>query len=440
MSFEKIQDTFKSYKRLLEADTLGSFDFFTYTICLDSIDRQAFDDYIEARRSKDYLHLSRIAPLAIHEFTHFIDSTSTVWGMNHLQKMNEAYSSDDTRGGTEHDFYKAKSFLEHVRSLRLPGYYTLVDCNKTPVQPWKYSITMGKQFGLDGKVSHNPILFSNFENAHGEFLARSPVSTVSLLEASAMSNEMVARLILINELDSDAQIVEKQLYIKEALSYIYNQDITEYSVCVHILANILLCEDLFVAFQVCSIITRLVLNFPASLIQRVLDCAKIHNILNIPEGHEFETRMQLGIKNHNLGVLYYLICNALPKDLLEDKSKLIPGIEKALNKLGLSLEIMSNAATEEIDKISQELDDSKLTAINALSHAGVDNFKKIPFASTNLDFSKLSLPSVYLGDGEEVTIFRNEENLLNTIGIEVIFNELYNGQKWVERFSEACTA
>jgi len=150
--------------------------------------------------------------------------------------------------------------------------------------------------------------------------------------------------------------------------------------------------------------------------------------------------MQLGIKNHNLGVLYYLICNALPKDLLEDKSKLIPGIEKALNKLGLSLEIMSNAATEEIDKISQELDDSKLTAINALSHAGVDNFKKIPFASTNLDFSKLSLPSVYLGDGEEVTIFRNEENLLNTIGIEVIFNELYNGQKWVERFSEACTA
>lgn len=440
MSFEKFKDTFKSYRRLLEADTLGSFDFFTCIICLDSIDTLGFDKFIEAYNSKDYLYLSKVTPLVIHEFTHFIDSTSTVWGMNHLRKMNDAYCSNNTKGGTEYDFYKAKSFLEHARSLRLPNYYTLIDGSKSPATPWQSRITMGKQFGLDGKISDNPILFSHFANTHGELLARSPVSTVSLLEASAMSNEMVARLALVNELDDDTRVVENRIYEREALNYIYNQNITEYSVCVHILANHLQCKDLFVAFQVCSIITRLVLNFPKSLIRTVLDSAKIHDILEIPNGHEFEGRMHLGIRSHNLGILYYLICSALPKDTAESKSKMIPGIEKALSKLGLSLELMSNEAWKEVDEIGQALDGSKLSVIKVLSQSGVDNFKKIPFASTNLNFSKLSLPSVYLGDGVEVRIFDNEENLLNNVSIEEIFNELHEGQKWVERFSEACTA
>lgn len=440
MNFEKLKDTLKSYRRLLEADTLGSFDFFTCIICLDSIDTRAFDKFIEAKNSKDYLYLSKVTPLIIHEFTHFIDSTSTVWGMNHLRKMNDAYCSNNAKGGEECDFYKAKYFLEHARSLRLPDYYTLIDRSKRPVRPWQSRITMGKQFGLDGKISDNPILFSHFANAHGELLARSPVSTVSLLEASAMSNEMVARLALVNELDDDARVVENRMYEKEALSYIYNQNITEYSVCVHILANHLQCKDLFAAFQICSIITRLVLNFPKSLIKTVLNSAKIHDILDIPEGHAFEDRMQLGIRSHNLGILYYLICSALPKDSAERKSKVIPGIERSLSKLGLSLELISNEARKEIDEIGQELNGSKLGAINALSRSGVDNFKKIPFSSTNLDFSKLSLPSVYLGDGVEVRIFGNEESVLNNVGIEEIFNELHEGQEWVERFSEACTA
>jgi len=440
MSFEKYQDTYKSYRRLLEADTLGSFDFFTCIICLDSIDTNEFEKFLEARKSKDYLYLSKIMPLAIHEFTHFIDSTSTVWGINYLKRMNDAYCSNSTKGGAEDDFYKAKSFLDYVRSLRLPDYYTLVNQNNSPNQPWQYRITMGKQFDLDGKISDNPILFSQFSNSQGEILARSPVSAVSLLEASAMSNEMVARFALINELDDDTRLVESQIYGKEALDYIYNQNITEYSVCVHILANQLQCKDLFVAFQICSLITRLVLNFPKTLIEKVLDTAKIHDILGIPKGHEFEERMKLGIRNHNLGILYYLICCALPKDTADRKSKLVPGIEKALGKLGLSIEALSDEATKEVDEIGQELRGSMLSVIRDLSQAGIDNFNNIPFISTNLDFSKLSLPSVYLGDGVEVSFFRNEESVLNNISIEEIFNELYEGHEWVERFSEACTS
>jgi hypothetical protein len=82
----------------------------------------------------------------------------------------------------------------------------------------------------------------------------------------------------------------------------------------------------------------------------------------------------------------------------------------------------------------------KLKAIKILSESGIDNFKNISLVSTNLDLSKLSLPSAYLGDGIEVSIFKNENSLLKNVSIEEIFADLYEGQEWVERFAEACTA
>lgn len=440
MSLEKLKSRFKSYKRLLEADTLGSFDFFTCTVCLDSIDTLGFENFQNALVLKEYSALSKIIPLAAHEFTHFIDSTSTLWGMNHLHKMSEAYCSNNVKGGTEYEFYKAKSFLEHARSLRLPDYYTLIDSNKIPTRPWQSSITMGKQFGLDGKLSENPILFSHFSNSQGELLARSPISAVSILEASAMSNEMVSRLALINDLDGDEKLVENGIYQRESFNYIYNQNITEYSVCVHVLANHLQCKDLFVAFQICSIITRLVLNFPKSLLDIVAESTDIHDILRMPKDHEFEIRMKAGIKNHNLGVLYFLICNALPKNAAESRDSMIAAIDTALGKVNLSMERINKEANKEAVEISGRLKESKLKAIRILAETGKDNFNKISITSTNLNFSNLSLPAVYLGDGREVRIFKNEKNLLKEISIEDIFEELYEGQEWVERFSEACTA
>lgn len=440
MSLEKLKKSYRSYRRLLESDTLGSFDFFTCIVCLDSIDSTTFKEFTTAKSTKSYLGLSKVIPLAVHELTHFIDSTSTVWGMNHLYKMNEAYCSNDLKGGKEYDFHKAKHFMEYVRSLRLPNYYTLIDDSKKPELPWESRITMGKQFNLDGKISESPILFSHFINVQGDLLARSPVSTVSILEASAMSNEILAKLSLINLLDKNERTVESSLYQKESLRYIYNQNLTEYSVCVHIIANHLQCKDLLIAFHICSTITRLVLNFPKALISAVARRTKIYEILNIPKDHEFEKRMLSGIKNQNLGILYFLICNALPNDTADSSDKMLAGIETALNRIGISLATLKSEAQKEIDEISAKLDGSKLNAIRILSKSGADNFGKIPLGLAHPDLSILSLPSVYLGDGVEVRIFDNESNILKKVSIEEIFEELYEGQEWVERFSEACTA
>lgn len=144
MSLDKFKDSMKSYKRLLESDTLGSFDFFTSTVCLDSIDSKDFDTFKKAVASSEYTGLNKVIPLAVHEYTHFIDSTSTLWGLKHLLKMSEAYESNNVKGGREEEFYKAKQFLEHVRSLRLPEYYTLTAPGIEPTRPMAISNHNGK--------------------------------------------------------------------------------------------------------------------------------------------------------------------------------------------------------------------------------------------------------------------------------------------------------
>lgn len=436
MSFEKLKLSLKSYKRLLESDTLGSYDFFTSTICLDSINSNTFKTY----QSGDQATSIKLLPLAIHEYTHFVDSTSTLWGMKHLQKMNEAYSSNDKKGGRENDFFKAKDFLEHVRSLRLPNYYTLIESKTKSIRPWQYKMTMGKQFDLRGEISEKPILFSHFINSTGDFLARSPISTVSILEASAMSNEMVAKMSLINALNHKDKLVEMKIYERESLDYLYDHHLTEYSVCVHVLANTLGCKDIFIAFQICSIICRIVLNIPDTLLERVIKLSNVSEILEIPKGHEFEERIYEGIKYGNLGILYFLICRALPKNAHESKSEILVGLEFALDKIGLSFELINDETQKQIDTIYSSLKQSQINSIKLLAEAGLDNFMKIDLKNANIDFLNLSLPSVYLGDGTEATIFKNDNSCLKDIKLEEIFDELYAGEEWVTRFSEACTA
>lgn len=439
MRSEKFKNKLKSYNRILEMDTLGSFDFFNCMICLDSVDNSRFEEYKTALVSNNnYPVLLKIMPLAVHEITHFIDCTSTVWGMNYLMKMNEAYCSNNTTDGAEYEFYKAKSFLEYIRSLRLPKYYTEIYKSKSPDRPWSSSITMGKQFDLNGKIADKPVIFSKFYNAQGDILVRSPISTISILEASAMSNEMATKLSLIATLNPDDKLIENRIYQREALDYIYNKNITEYSVCVHIVANHLNCNDIFVAFQVCSTITRLVLNFPTSLFDKVSTFPNIHEILGIPEACEFDIRMRTGIKNKNIGILYYLICTALPKDTDENPTKMNIGIETALKKIGLSLYLVQDEASKEIEGIVDKLNNSKLESIKILSKSGLNNFKKIPLTSAKINPSELSIPNIYLSDSTEVSIFENENSLLKNISINDIFNELNSGYEWVMRFSEAC--
>lgn len=440
MSLEKFKNSIHLSKRLLESDTLGTFDFFTNTVCLDSIDSAEMAQLFQPSKGDNYEISSKILPLAVHEYTHFIDSTSTLWGFRHLVKMDKAYSSNYEKGGEENDFYLAKDFLEHVRSLRLPKYYTTINKGVNAEKPWGFQISVGKQFALDGKLSDKPILFARFVNRHSSDLVRSPISTVSILEASAMAQEMMVKAALIDSLDEQFRGVESHLFERASLSYLYNRDLTEYSVCVHILANHLKCSNALVAFSICAVITRIVLNFPLSLFKSVIENCPIDAILRIPKGSAFEQQIRIGLEGGNLGILYYLICKALPSDSALNQSKTLEGVTAAMEMIGVSMENLIFEAGRETKESLIFFKDSRIRSLRTISSAGLKNFSMINFNTAAIPFYKLHLPRVYLGDGEQVSIFKNVENDLKDIDLDTIFDDLYEGQEWVDRFSEACTA
>lgn len=51
---------------------------------------------------------------------------------------------------------------------------------------------------------------------------------------------------------------------------------------------------------------------------------------------------------------------------------------------------------------------------------------------------EFKLAAALLGDSTEFSIGNSQDNTLGKINLDDLFNELYQGQLWVDRFSEAC--
>lgn len=437
---------------LSKVDVLGSFDFFTSLISLDAL---SADDITEIRTAfgmkpplcgAQNIHLSpsqysiatKVLTLATHEYTHFVDATSTLWGLRHLELMNSAYCCNDRRGTKEALFFKAKEFYDYSRRIRLPDYYTVVNDKITNTRPWQSNISIGNLFSGSGTPTDRSVLFSRFSNSNGLLLARSPISTVSLLEASAMAQELLLHAWLLQNTEPGFRLVEQQLFNKQTLNYLYNPSITEYSVCAHVVANQQGCTNVFAAFRMCSIMTRLVLNFPDSAFDRIAESCPISALLEIPKDHPSEAAVRNGIRNKDHGTVFYLLCSALPPHSHTDDATFIKGLESALLQLGIDLCTLLKDSNEAAVLIYNDIANSDVTAISTLAKAGFANYKSIDPQKCGLDFQRLNVPPALLGDSSIAQLFNSPTNMLQNFDLESCFEELFHGQSWVERFSEAC--
>jgi hypothetical protein len=165
----------------------------------------------EKLTASQYEVVAKVLPLAHHEYTHFIDSTSTVWGLAFLTKMNAAYSCNDSLRREESDFWPAKEFADVLRSIALPDYYTGRTKAKS-TRPWEASITAGQIFDEKGRVTERTILFQRFLNGEKEPLVRSPISSASVLEASSMAQETALHMKFIGIVDGAFANTERQAF------------------------------------------------------------------------------------------------------------------------------------------------------------------------------------------------------------------------------------
>lgn len=151
MDFQIFKQVTQSFNVLKQSDVEGSYCFSTATVSFESLERRHIDEFIQAcdlsvaRKSlslQQYQAIAKVMPLATHEYTHFVDSTSTVWGMRLLYKINKAYSCDDKRQQDETQFWHAKKFYDFLSKR---------DCSTQVLHhkvPYKSYSTMGcKSYG-----------------------------------------------------------------------------------------------------------------------------------------------------------------------------------------------------------------------------------------------------------------------------------------------------
>lgn len=448
MSYKSLFETRKNI--LSSYDVAGSYDFWTTLICLDSTHENKIDKIksiyrlyaVEFKESKnipvdDFREIVDVFTLARHEYTHYVDCTSTIWGLKYLTTMSAAYScnTDIYINTDEENYHFAKSFHDLLRFIRLPKYFTELGPANGHDYDWHYTESIGNRFTKDGMVSDHPILFMRFLDNSGKLIVRSPVSILSILECSAMSQEIQFKLqALHSRMQFTEYKIEFKIYESYLKKYLYNKSITEYSACAHLVASKLNIASVFEVFEMCSIICRFVLNTTDEIYNLIVKKNKIEKILNVKAEHSFVKRFHKGMIYHEPGFLFYLLCRALQND--QNLHISVDSLYRALNLMGVSKDEYDRSYKKDI-KHKEEL--VKLFPQQTLRHTGergISNAKLINVQSSSLPFDTLDLPPVYLGDGTVYNFFESNNSNLNDL--DLIYQELYTGQRWVERFVEAC--
>lgn len=434
-SFEEYQKSAKKWNCLATFDTLAQMDFWTTIISLDAFSIQDID--LSSPKGREAFSV------AIHEYTHFLDYTSTLWGLRGLKLMNDAYMTDyDKYKVKEIDFFKAKKFYDFIRTLRLPGYYTVIHPEVKNTQPWSYTMTVGRKFSSNGTITESPIIFHRFFNAIEEQMVRSPISMVSILESSAVAQELFCKINFLATLNQEHRIIEEKLFKNEMMNLIYNPSLTEYSIIAHLISTHKNNEDLVSTFIIGSIISRIVLNFPLEGFLKIKEKANLAEL--IPHlRSELSFLFLKGLESYDLAVLYYIFVSVFSIPQNPTRKKVIDSIKMTLEKLSIDYEWFIKQSKNEAYYLLQDLKKTEIDSLLEIVNAGYDNYGLIDCLNPFINFNLLNLPPVMIEDKikesfSEYSFFDHENNKLRNFNLDKCWQELSSGQSWVERFSEAC--
>ncbi|MGX4643473.1 hypothetical protein [Massilia sp. SYSU DXS3249] len=447
MPLDQLKDTRSRWSILSKVDQLGAIDFWTLTISLDALSPTdtaglSVDDLQLPKGTifnyAEYERRKRVLALAAHEYAHFVDATSSLWGMRHLSYINACHNVGSR---SEAEFFVLKHAYDYMRSIRLPDYYTTINRKLPSQRPWGSDITSGVLFSSDGRITDRPVIFMNFLTTDGDRIVRSPLSVVSLLEASAMAKEIEVRMRLIAHLQEPEKKVEEHLLREELLNYIYNPEITEYSACFHLLANLQNEKDLGIVSRAVGKLSRIVLNAPQIAFITASKGIKAYaDKIRLPQTSLEVERMKSALEKYDRGALFFLIAVLLPKDSLESEKMFLSGLEIALRSVGLSIEKIRRGSYQEAENLQAELSTSALQSIKSFAICGYENFKKIFPAGLEYPLEQLSLPPALHGDADMTpyTFNARQTNSLRTFNLETAYDELVKCQLKAENFADAC--
>jgi len=434
----------KTIHSLPNYSAAGSYCFFSQCIELNNVEERDFLAAIDLSKSVDenYEALLKFAPLLNHEVKHWYDAHSTLWGLKLLRNIylrkNDLYEAEQVGIGAQlPHFHKQIELRDSIEYIKFPDYYLTRNPKANTVQPWKYDYSAGIMFSKYGKPTDRNIFFTRFENAKGELIARAPFSLCALLEASAVAQELNTKVRIISLLEDPITYkIESDKLLKNTLDELYDENLVEYSVVAHKIANSFEIKDVIEAYNIAARVTRLILN----LTDDVINLLNPETLLSEKFTLFFEP-YKSAIKYKDYGAIFSLIIDSLfckyqsqgiqvSNDNLKD---LLGGL--FLQEIGLSLsDIFSkskDAVCQTCLSVDFKLEKEHIGKYLTLGKSFHDRFGLIGSHFINLDNELI--PEFILGDDTFVSQQGGDQE-----SFEKRYSELTDYYDYLSAFEKAC--
>lgn len=195
-------------KLFATSNDLGSFDFYSnlieirnYTGSARKVLEESLAESLPTKWDKYWSVRVNFRSLLIHEATHFNDCLTTTWGMEFLYRKLRLMKFIAENKDIEQPlsvFYLNVSELRSHKELIVIGEHQL-----SLATSMTHTVTIDDRFG--------PIIYINY-NLQDKIIQKTPLSLLSVLEAHALSNEVLVKIVASEALDDCS---EKTEYINQ---------------------------------------------------------------------------------------------------------------------------------------------------------------------------------------------------------------------------------
>lgn len=388
----------------------GRYEFLTQTVFANSIESQHLLDLRQDPENPSLLR--KIWKVFIHEITHWLDHTSTLWGQSNLVTVFNAFNAFERE--REEELWRIIQLFSEVSRTHFADYYevdgpAIIDGWRK--MPWRYEYSFGLQYGGDGRLRPDrPFVTTRFRNFDEVLIRRVPMSIASLIETTATAAELEVEFsyvlpLLRSRLSEDEFLIESRLFQQACFERVYNPALTVYSVATHCLANFMGIQDIGLAYKLSSALSSLCLNLPSQVFDQ----------LKLPL--DFQAKQSPGIQEvmaerayqmismRDRGFAFFVLAQYAPK---MDYSNVLNWIESTIDAAGLPpLSELQDMAINEMISLEQQILDGPLASrLESLLRIGRHNYikrglygKHEPCVNSLFLISQdLNLPPVLLGD------------------------------------------
>jgi hypothetical protein len=415
-TFETIKSHARRFGIFANIETIGCYDDFSQIVMLDYLDRKSLLQIQKNFQSQDgensehqknalqtnFQEISKFYSTCVHELTHWLDHTSTLWGQRQLILIYNAIHSWTNQ--KENDFHRIATAYSERGRARLGDYYTENYSTepKKSTEEWRYQYSSGVEFGFDGKPREDrPFICTIFLNSSNQRIIRVPFSMFSLTEANATYSELKVKSQIIASLNDD---VETNIFRQEVYQNLYNPELAIYSVATHCLANTVGIKDTLVAYEFSSTLAIFCLNLPRNLFSCLID----PHIFS-PWGDRVKALKEIA----DPGFAFFTITQQAPK--YRDDVSVQKWLQEAIKNSGLpSLEIINDLVLNQMEELRNEIIDGVfLDDLMFLLNIGMENFIHRGIWGQNvlsletLEQNSIFLPPIVLADESIISIFPN---------------------------------